>query len=228
MMWKDFFQLLFPRACLLCYESLVWQEKYLCLHCLHKLPYTHYWEEKDNPAAQLFWGKVPVEWVIPFLHYTKNYRVQKMLLQIKYHNRPDVAEYMGVLFGNILKQTPLQLADAITAVPLHATRLKQRGYNQSEKIAKGIAEAMNLPLWTDIVERKTWQLSQTRKGRYERWENVQDAFELVNPSKVVGKHIILVDDVLTTGSTLEACAASLLTASRVTLSIVTLAKAELI
>lgn len=226
-MWSDFFQLIFPRVCLLCYESLVWQEKFLCIHCLNKLPYTHYWEEKDNPAAQLFWGKVPVEWVIPFLHYTKNGRVQKMIHHIKYHNRPELAEYLGKLFGNVLKQTPLQYADAVIAVPLHATRLKQRGYNQSEKIAKGIAEIMGLPLWTGIVERKLWHLSQTRKGRYERWENVQDAFELVDPSIVTDKHIILVDDVLTTGSTLEACASSLLSGGRVTISIVTLAKAEL-
>ncbi len=227
-MWQDFLQLVFPRLCVLCYEPLVKQENFLCMHCINNLPYTHYWKERDNPAAQLFWGRVQLEWVIPFLHYTKQGRVQKMIHQIKYHNRPEMAEYLGMLFGNVLRHTCLCDAHAIMAVPLHPLRLRQRGYNQSEKIARGIAGVMKLPLWNGIIERKTWQKSQTLKSRYERWENVKDAFELINPLAVEGKHIILVDDVLTTGSTLEACANCLINDGKARVSIATLAKADLV
>lgn len=226
-MWQDFIQLMFPRLCLLCYEPLGWQEKFLCMHCLSGLPYTHYWVEKDNPAAQVFWGKIAVEWVVPFLHYSKNGMAQKIIHLIKYRNRPELAEYLGFLFGNILRNTDLSQADVISAVPLYPKRLKQRGYNQSEKIAQGIGRAMGLPLETRIVERRIWEVSQTHKGRYERWKNVQDAFVLINPAAVAGRHIILVDDVLTTGSTLEACVSSIATVENVKVSIVTLAKATL-
>jgi ComF family protein len=226
-MWQDFIQLLYPRLCVVCNETLGRQERFICMHCMIRLPYTHYWREKDNPAAQLFWGKVQVEWVIPFLHFTKSGMVQKMIHQIKYRNSPELAEYLGMLFGNILKDTDLSQADVITAVPIHPQRLKQRGYNQSEKIAMGIGRVMGLPVESRIVERRMWEDSQTHKGRYERWENVQDAFVLVNPAAVAGRHIILVDDVLTTGATLEACASSIAAADNVKLSIVTLAKAQL-
>jgi ComF family protein len=226
-MWQDFIQLLYPRLCVVCNETLGRQERFICMHCMIRLPYTRYWLEKDNPAAQLFWGKVQVEWVIPFLHFTKSGMVQKMIHQIKYRNSPELAEYLGMLFGNILKDTDLSQADVITAVPIHPQRLKQRGYNQSEKIAMGIGRVMGLPVESRIVERRMWEDSQTHKGRYERWENVQDAFVLVNPAAVAGRHIILVDDVLTTGATLEACASSIAAADNVKLSIVTLAKAQL-
>ncbi|MCX7985409.1 MAG: phosphoribosyltransferase family protein [Bacteroidales bacterium] len=221
----DFLQLVFPRVCLLCYDTLVVQERFLCLQCKTRLPYSHYWEEKDNPAAQLFWGRVPVEWVIPFLHFTKNGVVQHLIHEIKYNKRHDLAEYLGTLFGNVLNSSSLKMVDGIVPVPLHASRLLERGYNQSEKIAQGISQSMNIPLLSNVIERRVWKSSQTKRNRYERWQNVKDAFQLVNREAIAGKHIMLVDDVLTTGATLEACALKILEAERVSISIVTLAKA---
>ncbi len=227
-MWQDFIDLLFPRVCILCYRTLVKQENFICLHCLSRLPYTYYWKDKCNPAAQLFWGKVQVDWVIPYLHFTKKGIAQEIVHQIKYSNGADLAEFMGSLIGNMIKDTPLIHANALIPVPLHKIKFSQRGYNQSESIAIGISNTTGIPVWNKVLERTFYTETQTRKGRFERWMNVKDAFNVSHKELIHQKHLILIDDVLTTGATLESCVEPLLTAGATNVSIVTLAKAELV
>lgn len=222
---KDFLSLLYPEICVSCNASLYKGEREVCTRCRSYLPYTRFHNEKDNPVAQLFWGRVQVENATAYFVFRKGSRFQKILHKIKYQNRQNLGIELGKWFGNELLKTEFERVDLIAPVPLHPKKLNTRGYNQSELIAKGIADTLQKPMLPKLVKRIVENPTQTRKGRYERWTNVDGIFELSDHGLAKDKHILLVDDVVTTGSTLEACVSSILKAPGAKVSIAVLAMA---
>lgn len=221
----DFLSLLYPNLCASCNASLYKGEREVCTRCRSYLPYTRFHNDKENPVAQLFWGRVVVENATAYFVFHKGSRFQKILHKIKYRNHQSLGVEVGRWFGQELLQTSFSDVDLIAPVPLHPKKYEQRGYNQSELIAKGISEIITRPLVADLLKRVIENPTQTRKGRYERWTNVDGIFELKEPDKVKKKHILLVDDVVTTGSTLEACIAATLKAEGAKVSVAVLAMA---
>ncbi|MBN2743479.1 ComF family protein [Breznakibacter xylanolyticus] len=218
--------LIFPRMCILCHNPLLAKEKGICRHCTEKLPFTRIEGTKGNVVEQLFWGKVPIERAAALLNFRKGERPQKILHYIKYRNAKDLAIHMGNVMGERLLQNGMMHdIDLIVPVPLHPRRLKKRGYNQSELIAQGIAQATGITRHSNILIRTTHTETQTRKNRFDRFNNVNRVFELDRPEHIAGKHILLVDDVITTGSTLEACADRLVAIPGTRVSVAALAMA---
>ncbi len=225
---NDLINLIYPGLCLLCYRPLAKHEQHLCLHCLVRLPRTRYWNDKDNKASELFWGKIDVEWVIPFLHFVRRGKVRHLIHEMKYHNNKELGIYLGYLFGLELVNHPVATANLIVPVPIDQKKLIARGYNQTLLIAEGLSKALNIPINEKIITRVKQVESQTRKGRYDRWLNVQDNFQVLDSNVLNHKHILLVDDVLTTGATLETCAGEILKVAPCKVSLLTLAVAELV
>jgi ComF family protein len=222
----DFTDLVFPTLCLGCSRSLGVHERLLCTQCRINLPETRQHHEPYDPIyLNKFAGKVPISFLASYVYFTKGGIVQKLIHQIKYKGQKEAAKEMAGWYGYQLKteSSLVQQADLLVGVPLHKSRLNQRGYNQADWIAEGLAEALDIPARTDILVRKRFNSSQTRKNRMERWENVKTVFDVTDHREVAGKHIIIVDDVLTTGSTIEACAAELLKAGCRSVGVLTIA-----
>jgi len=222
----DLISLFYPRLCAGCDTPLVKGEEVLCLNCLADLPRTNYHFIPENPVFLTFAGRVKIEMATSFCRFDKGGRLQHLLHQLKYKGNREVGRKMGMLFGSDLVQiNKYQSIDAIIPVPLHPKKEKIRGFNQSVEICKGLSESMNRPLIQGNLIRSVHTASQTRKGRFERWENVTGIFSVKDGNSLTGKHLLLVDDVVTTGATLEACCEPLLEIPGVTVSIATLATA---
>lgn len=215
--------LFYPRLCLACSGHLPAGEEDICLFCQHRLPATGYHLLAENPFTERFWGRLPLQSGAGLYHFNKGGRVQQLIHQLKYHHRPEIGYHLGRLHGRQLTASPLfSEIDLIIPVPLHPRKQHARGYNQSSLYAKGLAETMQLP-WSDkFLIRKTFTHTQTQKSRLERFDNVEKVFAVVRPEKIRGNHILLVDDVITTGATLEACGAVLLRHESVRLSMATI------
>ncbi len=225
--FQDFIGLFYPELCSACNASLYEQEKVLCTRCLYELPRTDYHKQPGNPVEQIFWGRVPIERGAAYFFFLKGSKYQKLIHSLKYHGREDIGLEMGRLFGAELAAEPDFLKpEWIIPVPLHPKKLKNRGYNQSQLIAQGLAEKLPGTLKTEVLKRKVFTQTQTKKGRYERWENVEDVFDVVDPERLEGKHVLLVDDILTTGATIEGCAQVLHKVANVKISVVTLGYAK--
>ena len=229
-MLYDFLSLIFPRYCYACHIALVKGEKYVCTDCRIKLPYTDLHRDQQglyNPVLKRFWGKVPVRFVLPYLHFRRAGRVQRLLHQLKYKGAQEIGETLGSWYGSELNGHGYSKEfDLIVPVPLHPRKLRQRGYNQAESFARGLAGELGLPCKGDILVRDKNSGTQTRKSRAERWQNVEGIFRVKQPEEVTDKRILLADDVITTGSTLEACANTLLQAGCREVSVVAIAAAE--
>lgn len=225
--WNELLSLFYPDLCLLCRTPLTGGERHLCLRCLYRLPYTRYEQKPDNPAALLFAGKVPVSGASAFLLYEKESSVQHLIHSLKYKGNKELAYYLGRLAALNWKPGGLyETVDLLVPVPLHPRRQRSRGYNQAERIAAGIASVTGKPVDTVTLKRISRTETQTNKSVYDRWQNVDGIFELVSPERFAGKHILLVDDVLTTGATTGACARTVFQATGVRVSIFALAVAE--
>lgn len=221
-------ELFYPEFCVTCNANLVNQETVICTSCLYKLPRTHFHKALGNPVEQSFWGRQQIERATSYFFFQKESRYQKLLHQLKYHNRPDIGIEMGRQFGaEIAKEEAFKTVDYIIPVPLHSKKEYKRGYNQSKVIAQGMEEFLDGKLDTKLLIRKQFTETQTKKGRYERWENVREVFGCNTPEKIEGKHILLVDDVMTTGATIEGCALILHEAANVKISVATLAYAAI-
>jgi len=219
-------ELLFPRLCVTCGDKLIEQEQWICLHCLHHIPRTNFHQEPDNPVARLFYGRVQIEFATSFFYFSKGSKYQTLLHNLKYKGMKELGDEIGKQFGiDLSKSADFSTVDVICPVPLHPQKEKKRGYNQSWWIASGIARQMQKELSDDNLKRVSATETQTRKTRFERWQNVEGIFELSNPEAFAGKHVLLVDDVVTTGSTLEACAQAILSQTNARVSIATLATA---
>lgn len=224
---RDVGDLLFPRICVACKMPLLQHEQIVCLSCRVTLPRTDFGAWPDNPVAKKFWGKIPIEGAVAMLHFHKGSKVQSMMHALKYRNRKDVGVLLGNFLGNYIRQHQLfTRADCIATVPLHADKLALRGYNQCDVIAEGVQQILTLPVLSHALARKQFTSTQTKKSRLERWENVKEVFEVCEPDLVYNKHVLLIDDVITTGSTLEACAMKLITQSNTKVSIAAVAYAE--
>jgi ComF family protein len=202
-------------------------ESTLCLACYIEIPRTGFHNDPENEVSRLFWGRVPIKHATAFMYFSKTSRYRQILHELKYRGQQETGLEMGRIFGMELRKTAFAAADMIHPVPLHPSKQKKRGYNQSELIARGISEVTNIPLETGGVRKISGSSTQTRKSKYERWENVKDIFRVDNPQTVRNKHILLVDDVITTGATMEACASVLLAEEGVTVSLASLAYTKL-
>ncbi|MCB2378590.1 ComF family protein [Hymenobacter sp. BT635] len=228
-LFADFVGLIFPQVCLACSEALTRGEDHICTACRAQLPYTDYHKlpEAANPIARRFWGKVPVTHALSYLRFLRHGRVQHLLHQLKYQGQRDVGQVLGRWYGTELTQQGLnQEFDLIVPVPLHPRKLAKRGFNQSDCFAEGLSASLQVPWDAAALCRTEHTSSQTQKNRTQRWQNVATVFEVANKASVVGKHVLVVDDVLTTGATLEACVAVLLAAGCRQVSIATIACAE--
>lgn len=222
----DFLSLVFPRLCHGCGNHLLRNEKLICLECLVCIPKTGYHMVSGNPVEQLFWGRCRIEKAAAFSYYTKGSRIRRMIHRLKYKGVRDLGPELGKLYSFILTRDGFfNGIDVIIPVPLHRSKERKRGFNQSELICRGISEVSGLPVDTESLKRISFSGSQTRKTRYERWKNVEGIFTLTDNAAVSGRHILLVDDVITTGSTIEACTSELLKAENVTVSVLALAVA---
>ena len=223
----DFLSLFFPRLCLACSVHLVRGEKVLCTECLLTMARTDFHLRRDNPLEQAFWGRCMIERAAAFSVYNRGSRIRKLIHALKYSGRKEIGKMLGELYGTILSESGfMHDIDIIVPVPLHPARQRKRGYNQSEYIAYGLSEATKVAVKNNIIRRIEQTDSQTKRGRYERWENVKGLFFVPEPQEIRGKHILVVDDVITTGSTMEACVNALHEAGEVKVSIVALAAAQ--
>ena len=177
-------------------------ERCVCTNCSIHLPRTEDSLFSPNPTERLFWGRVPVVAAAALFKFKKGGGVQSLIHHLKYKNRPDIGRYFGRMLGEELRQNPQFLTvDAIVPIPLHPKKRRLRGYNQSEEIAAGIAMALERPVWPDVLVRQVATSTQTKRSAFQRWENVRTVFAVPDPARIAGKHLLLVDDVITTGST---------------------------
>jgi len=223
----DFLALFYPKYCYGCNSSLVKGEKCLCLQCLAGLPRTNFHLQKNNPVEMLFAGRVHVFRATAFCSFHKGGVIQHLVHQLKYKGKREIGSYLGYLFGqNLMKSEDFQSIDIILPIPLHQQKKKKRGYNQSESICDGIAKGMAKEYNYSALIRMVHTQTQTKKSRYNRWENVSQIFKVQQPEKLEGKHILLVDDVVTTGATIEAAVQVLLEIPSTKVSIACLAWAN--
>lgn len=216
--------LLYPSVCAACGTSLFKWEKLVCTRCRSMLPKTGYELNEDNPLAQIFYGRVRLKAVTACFFFSKEGKVQHLIHELKYKGNSDAGFFLGKELGKTIQEAPLfQGLDYLIPVPLHPKRERERGYNQSMVIAQGIAEITGVEIGKNFLVRSVNTATQTHKTKEERWNNVKDIFEVKHVNQLEGKYVLLVDDVLTTGATLEACALKLSSISGITISCATAA-----
>ena len=219
--------LLYPKLCLACGVHTPPNEALLCITCYYELPETRQLEQVENAFTEVFWGRVPITTGAALYYFTKSGRVQRLIHHLKYKHQPQIGEQLGLYYGRQLKkQQHFQGIDAVVPVPLHPTKEQLRGYNQAEAIGRGVALGMDLPLWPYALKRVEHTVSQTHKSRQARLENVQRVFQLGQAERLCHQHVLLVDDVLTTGATLETCATLINSVEGAQVSLATLAMAK--
>jgi ComF family protein len=222
--FNDFLHLFFPHTCVGCGTDILEHEQLLCLHCLNDLPATHFFDQPANPVEQVFYGRIQLQNAAAGYFFTKDSLLQKLIIQLKYRGNKDIGFYLGRLIGGfLLSSSRYSSVEALVPLPLNPRREKKRGYNQAEQLCNGIAAVWNKPVIQQNVRRTINTETQTHKGRISRWENMDGIFAIDDPSQLENKHLLLVDDVVTTGATLEACGSEMLKVNGTTLSIATLA-----
>ena len=221
---SDFISLFFPRSCYVCGNSLYKNEEVLCTRCNLHLPETNYHKMPDNPIHKIFWGKIPVVNASAMYFFKKGGSVQRLVHQLKYKGHLEIGTLLGQNYGHKLKQEErYKDIGLIIPIPLHPKKLRIRGFNQAEVFAGGIAGSMHVQLNSSAIKRVVATSTQTKKSRYKRWENVSGIFEITDSAVLENKHILLVDDVITTGSTMEACLTQLNTIPGIRLSVAAIA-----
>ena len=222
--FNDLVSLVYPHTCAGCGSDLIQEDAHICFDCQAGLPVTNFYNERLNPVEKIFRGRIPVESGTSHVYFTKHSPVQNLLHQLKYKGNKDIGRLMGSMIGEGLRNSGwMNKVDVVIPLPLHSKKLKKRGYNQAEIICEGIGDEMSVPVFTDVIVRRENTETQTHKSRMERWWNIESKFELKKPMLIVNKHVLLVDDVITTGATLEACGMELLKAEGTKLSIATFA-----
>lgn len=220
--FDNLINLFFSSTCAGCNGELTYGQNYLCVSCLIHLP-----KNLNSNPAELFWGRVPVKNGISLLEFEKGNRTQKLLHKIKYKDQKQLAVYLGSMLGKeIVSKDWVKEIDLIIPVPLHSSKERTRGYNQSLLIAEGMEKVLSIPVENNAIIRTKANITQTKKNKYERWDNVQQVFKLAQSKHVKNKHVLIVDDAITTGATLEACIRCFLEVENCQVSIATLAIAK--
>ncbi|KAF5039848.1 hypothetical protein DSECCO2_539630 [anaerobic digester metagenome] len=223
-MAHDIISLIYPRVCLACGNVLYKKEHILCFHCLYHLPKTDFHLSPDNPCIQLFWGKVNIQAAAACYYFTKAGKVQHLIHQLRYKGYKEIGAYIGENYGRELKSSPLfDSVSAVIPVPLHPRKQAKRGYNQAEWFAMGLSKGMKIEFDATTLVRSKASETQTRKSRFMRYENVKEIFTLTTTQRYINQHVLLVDDVITTGSTLEASANALMGIPGIRISIASIA-----
>mgnify|MGYP006073677089 FL=1 len=223
-LFDDFISLIYPKICLGCNNSLLKHEQCICTVCQFHIPKTNHFKIKENDLQKLFWGKVQLDHSAALYEFVKDSPLQKMIHALKYEENQEVGIYLGKQIAYEIEESLFfKDIDYIIPVPLHPKKEKIRGYNQSRCIAKGIKEVLKTEIETKTLTRTVDTESQTKKNKYSRWENVGEVFRMTDVEKLKYKHILLIDDVVTTGSTLEACVTTLQQIEGIKVSIVTIA-----
>jgi ComF family protein len=221
---RAFTHLFFPHRCCGCGTDLLSEKNLFCIHCLAEMPKTGFEQFAGNPIEKIFWGRADIRAASAHLYFTKNASLQQSLHRFKYKGRKEIGFYFGRCMGLALKNSGrFNHCNLIIPLPLFASREQQRGYNQAAILGEGMADVLKIPLVSHAVTRTKKTNTQTDKNRVERWQNMAGKFLVKNPLTLRNKHILLIDDVITTGATLEACAQKLLRVEGITLSIATLA-----
>ena len=226
--WHRLLDLISPRLCVVCGQRLTVSEETICSICNLHLPRTGFHQDPyENEMAKLFWHQIPIERATALFYYVAHSETANIIYMLKYKNHPEIGEVMGRMTARELQTKGFfDGIDGIVPVPLARKRLRQRGYNQSMEIANGVSEITSLPIYNKVIRRNTFEGSQTNKGRWERNENVEKVFELIDSETVRGKHLLIVDDVVTTGATVIACAKELCKAGNVKVSVLALGFAK--
>lgn len=218
--------LFYPHVCTGCGSDLLQQDNLLCLHCINNLPHTNFAQHNNNPVEKIFWGRIPITAAHSEFYFSKEFLIQQLIHQLKYKNNTAIGFYLGELMGKTLSASNrFNNIDYLIPLPLYPDKEHKRGYNQATIICNGMSEVMNIPVLNDNVIRQKFTETQTRKHRTERWENVEGSFKIKDAEALKGKNILLVDDVITTGATLEACGSVILQTEGAKLYIATLAHA---
>lgn len=227
-MITDFFNLFYPNLCVGCYKSLTYKEHILCVTCRHDLPIINIQNFNKNIVTASFYGKIPIEKAVSFLTFRKHGITQKLIHNLKYKNNQQMGVFLGSWFGHTLqKKQFFNSVDFIVPVPLHPKRLKKRGYNQVTLFGKELSNISGITYLPNILTRTTNTKTQTTQKRFERFSNSKTVFHLTDNKIFENKHILLIDDVITTGATIEACCTELLKTKNIIISIATMAYTEL-
>ncbi|MDB5282123.1 MAG: putative amidophosphoribosyltransferase [Bacteroidota bacterium] len=223
----DLFDLFYPNVCVACSGKLMSGEEVLCFKCESELPQSEHWNNPENTLMKRFWGRVDVQGAATLFQFQKGENVQQLLHQLKYRGRKDVGDYLGKMFGHLLKQenSVIKNIDLIVPVPLHWKKLKKRGYNQCDPFAEALSTTLNIPWSSTALERVHENVSQTGINRFDRYGNVAHIFSVADATQLKGKHILLVDDVVTTGATAEACLQTILSVENTKVSFAAIAVA---
>jgi ComF family protein len=220
---KDsFIQLLFPHICSGCGSDILSKQSMLCMRCIDSMPETNFELHTGNPVEKKFWGRIHLEQATAQYYFTRESLIQQLMHQFKYKGNRELGAQLGEMMGKSLKSSNRFTIDALVPLPLFPAKEKRRGYNQATVLCEGMAESLQAPVLKDVIIRSQHTDTQTKKDRIERWQNMEGKFVLVKPEAIMNKNVLLVDDVVTTGATLEACGAELLKAENVKLSIATL------
>jgi ComF family protein len=225
-MLKDFFSLLYPQFCLACEQNLEGGEEVICTTCRFDLPKTDLHKTSNNILAKRFWGKINLTHALAYLYFSKQGKVQELVHNLKYSGHQEIGEKLGKWYGYELAEADFgKEFDLIIPVPLHKNKLKKRGYNQCDTFAQSLSLTLSVPFSSTTLKRITATQTQTDKSRFLRWKNVEEIFVVANESEISGKRVLLVDDVVTTGATLESCGHVLLSKGAKGVSIACIAMA---
>ncbi len=226
---SSLFDLVYPSICVGCKDEIIRRPSIFCITCATSLPYTHMESQNHNEFEKHFTGRLHIQAGTSLFYFTKGGIIQEAIHAMKYENVPDVGYHLGKSLGSKLKDHPIyKSCDAVIGVPLHKKKKRKRGYNQADYIAKGIGEIMEIPVFENAVVRQRMTLSQTKKTRIKRMRNLQNGFAIKNLNEIEGRHILLVDDVLTSGATLDYCGQVILNQTNTKLSLATLAMGSVV
>lgn len=224
---RDILSLFYPNLCVTCSNYLLESELVSCINCRHDFPIIELLDFKNNKVATTFYGRIPIHNVVSFLYFKKEGKARKLIHQLKYKGRQDIGSFIGDWFGFWLKESnQMNDIDYIVPVPLHSKRLKERGYNQVETFGKSLSSILNIPYIESVLLRISASKTQTVKQRFERFNNNTTKFRLTDTTIFKSKHVLLVDDVITTGATIEACCNELFKTDNITISVATIAYTE--
>lgn len=221
-MLQRILNLIFPNLCIMCYGKSPEEGQHFCVECLINMPYTNHFKVKENHAAQKFWGRFDYQNVASLINFYSYSDVRWMIHRLKYEGRKDIGYTLGLMAGKRMLVSPFfKDIDIIVPIPLHNEKRSKRGYNQAAHFGRGISEVTGVPMRENVIRKHIYTKSQTKMTRMERIRNVFDSFQLVDKNGIQGRHILIVDDVLTTGATIEACVRKLMEADHVKISIMT-------